>query len=148
MQPNRGPNRGASPPPELPPDYLKTGYFDAAGNPRKELVTTVAQAVARSLRKAYPELTNSQMRQFYTHVRGIEYRLRQGRTFAELQAELHMLKPLAEERQKKDKVPELFSAFIRTNLAHVTDEKSFLKGFLLHFQAVLAFHYKKGEKGA
>jgi CRISPR type III-A-associated protein Csm2 len=131
--------------PALPKDYLKGGYFTPEGHPRTELVADVANKVAEVFLIARPQLTTGQMRAFFQTVRSIEYRLKTVKEpFAAVEQDLQALWSKAAERKEKEKVPPEFVRFIKANLDLVTDQESFLKGFLPHLQAVVAFHYRKG----
>jgi CRISPR type III-A-associated protein Csm2 len=80
-----------------------------------------------------------QLRAFYGHVKLQQGALEQGRPFKEILLEIKKLKAFASERASKEKVPKYFEDFISRNVDKVNDEKTFLQGFVEHFQAVVAY---------
>ncbi len=65
------------------------------------------------------------------------------RDFGAVNADIKRLVPFAKDGVGKNKVPREFLEFIERNVQLVKDEKSFVKGFIEHFQAVVAnFSYK------
>ena len=133
---SRGP-RGNRPLLEFSPDYPH--YFDAEGVLKPEFVTTEAKRIADALGQARPKMTMHQLRAFYQHVKRQEGALKNGRALGEVLIEIAKLKPFANERANKEKIPPDFELFISRNVATVNDEKTFLKGFVEHFQAVVAY---------
>jgi CRISPR/Cas system CSM-associated protein Csm2 small subunit len=115
-------------------------YFDADGLLKPEFVTTKAEEIAANLGNERPtRMTMHQLRAFYGHVKLQQGALERGRPFKEVLLEINKLKAFASERASKDKVPRYFEDFIVRNVDKVKDEKSFLKGFVEHFQAVVAY---------
>jgi len=130
----------------LTDEYLKGGYFDVSGNIYEDLLTTMADQIAQMFAKAYPKLKNHQLRRFYQHTRAAENKLRMTSDWPSTNVDIKKLKSFVAEAKGKDKVPEVFYDFINRNIDWVKDEKSFLQGFLEHFQAVVAyftFHHPK-----
>lgn len=126
---------GASPrSPSLPEGYPE--YFDSDGNLNCEYVTDLAQTIA--VRLGAEKLTTHQLRAFYSHVKRLETSLSGGRPFKEIYPEICKLKPFAQERSAKGKIPKYFGDFICRNADKARDQKSFL-GFVEHFQAVIAY---------
>lgn len=151
-QPRRGFEGGRSGPPQgrpvvprLPEGYLKDGYFDAKGNIRCELVSDLAETVAKALGNA--GVTSGQLRRFFGQVRALERDLRRG-SFPESCGRIEALKAKAanyagrgtnrDEREKR----EVLKAFIDRNvgLAMADSGKGFLKGFVPHFESVVAYY--------
>ena len=136
--------QGPPTPSGLPPDYLARGYFDKDGCIFLPLVTDVARKVSESLGQG--GVTSTQLRRFYNKAKATEQRLDAGENFACLKAEIleleqHAANAAGKARDRREQAGlELFKQFIdkNTELA-VRDEKSFRKGFLLHFQGVVAF---------
>lgn len=130
----------------LPDDYLSKGYFDEDGCLREELVTSVAQEVAQSF---LPKLKSSQLRRFYGHIKKAENRLSYTDDWACVNTEVKKLIPFAHDAaaSPKPKVPQTFLEFIKRNLSLVSkeNEKAFTKGFVPHFEAVVAFHKYFGK---
>jgi len=124
-------------------NFLKRGYFDNEDNVRCELLTTMAEHVAQVLGGA--KMTSAQINRFFRHVRAIE---REGDTkaFAELIPRIQSLKPLVanytgrgnteQERQRRQE----FKRFIDFNVELAQkDIRSFKKGFVPHFESVVAY---------
>jgi CRISPR type III-A-associated protein Csm2 len=114
-------------------------YFDTDGLLKPEFVNEKAEEIARRLGDERPKMTMSQLRAFYGHVKLQEGALASGRDFKEVLLEVKKLKPFASERAHKEKVPKYFEDFITRNVDKVKDERTFLKGFVEHFQAVVAY---------
>jgi CRISPR type III-A-associated protein Csm2 len=114
-------------------------YFDAEGVLKAEYVTSLAEGIAQELGNARPKMTMHQLRGFYGHVKRQESAVENGRRFREVLPEISKLKPIASERASKDKIPRYFKDFIDLNVDKSTDDKAFLKGFVEHFQAVVAY---------
>ncbi len=121
----------------FPSDY--PDYFDSTGTLKCEYVTERAEQIAGCLGRASPQLTMHQLRAFYGHVRRLRGALKGGRQFSGIYPDLCKLKPFARERKEKDKIPEYFEQFIARNVDKVKNEDAFVKGFVEHFQAVVAY---------
>jgi CRISPR type III-A-associated protein Csm2 len=128
----------------LPKDYTKHGYFDSQGVLRPEMVVEYAESVAKALGKA--GMTSNQLRRFFNKARLVEQRLDSGASWDSQKSELLTLKPLAanivgraSSRREREQM-EVFRTFIEENVDWaVASEKSFRKGFLVHFQSVIAY---------
>ncbi len=123
----------------IPENYLKDGYFDKDNCLFEELVTTTANQIAMSFSTSYPKLKNHQLRRFYQHARAAENRLSMTHDWPSVNIDIKKLKPFVAEAKGKGKVPEVFYDFICRNIDNIIDEKSFMQGFLAHFQAVVAY---------
>lgn len=121
----------------LRPDYLKKGYFNERGSLRKEIIIDEAQYIAGILSER--GMTSAAIRRFFARMRGVEVRYKAD--FEQLKVELYKFIPLAAYAvaRKESGVPEEFNQFININIdLAVTDEKHF-KGFVNHFQSVVAY---------
>ncbi len=128
--------------PGLPLDYLKNGYFDQNGNPLPEIIIEWPQHIAAQLDGA--RMAPAQLRNFFSEVRRIEGQLSAGQNFEALRGRILQLDAYAANAVKKDNAPLLFKQFIEQNLKWVVkDKKSFLKGFMPHFESVVAYFPKK-----
>lgn len=129
--------------PRLPANYLTKGYFDQSGNLHEELIIDHAQQCARAFgaRETLNKMGTSQLRRFFGHARAAEMKLNMTNDFPAAKLEIKKLIPFASEASSKRKVPECFLEFIEKNVHLVQDEKSFRKGFMQHFEAVVAFFY-------
>jgi len=112
-------------------------YFDSDGHLKCEYVTDLARTIAERL--GDEKLTTHQLRAFYGHVKRLQASLNSGRPFKEIYPEICKLKPFAEERSAKGKIPRYFGDFIFRNVDKAKDQKAFLAGFVEHFQAVVAY---------
>ena len=122
---------------DFPPGYPE--YFDSDGLLKPEYVTVEAEKIAQALGRTKPRMTMHQLRAFYHHVKRQEGALKNGQSFREVLVEVSKLKPFASERASKDKIPAHFEQFIIRNVDKAKDEKTFLRGFVEHFQAVVAY---------
>ena len=127
---------------ELPVGYLQRGYFDEKGNLLPQVLEDWPQEIAQNLFHANPKMTTSQLRgAFFNEVRRIENKLDATHDFDAIKPELLKLKAYAEDRKKKNKVPQLFEKFIEANLRWATrSEKDFRQGFVNHFECVVAYY--------
>jgi len=147
------PSRGGVPPPRrgemkqqpgLPEDYLKNGYFDENGNVLPEVIIAWPRDIATKLANARPEMKSAQLRNFFGEARRIEGQLSAGQDFAALQSRILQLDAYAANAVKKDNAPSLFKQFIEHNVKWARrDQKSFIKGFIPHFECVVAYFPKK-----
>jgi CRISPR type III-A-associated protein Csm2 len=123
---------------------LQGGYFDEKGNLRPEMITKTAIEVAHAIggpQHRERAIKAAQLRRFFAKARYIEQRLDAGQPFASLKSEILVLQPMAADSVRKKRAPDEFKEFIdrNTSLA-VTNEESFRKGFVQHFQSVVAYH--------
>jgi CRISPR/Cas system CSM-associated protein Csm2 small subunit len=128
----------------------QTPITETANKPvlRTELLTTLAEQIACDLGRASPKMTMHQLRGFYQHVKLQEGALKSGRPFAQVLVELTKLKPIARERVAKKKIPDCFEQFIVRNVDKVKDPDAFLRGFVEHFQAVVAYCARTLDKSS
>lgn len=133
--------------------YLNGGYFDADGNLKPEYVSRAqVEPLVKAMSQAKPPLTMHQMRRFFQHCRAIEARLKaKTTTWGTEKAIFYKLDSAAADAFGKSsrKIPKLFHDFIQKNVAVVNTEEHFLKGFMLHFEALVGFgsqHLKEKER--
>ncbi len=123
-------------------DYLKEGYFDAAGNLRIEYVSRERVEPLIKEMCGHNGLTTHQVRRYFGHCRSIETHLKaKGMEWARVWPLVKKLDISAADGAAKSppKIPALFHDFIRCNVASVKSQKDFIQGFLPHFEAVLGF---------
>jgi len=129
----------------LDANYLQGGYFDDTGNIKCDLLTKTAEQVAQVL--GHAGVTSTQLRRFFTQVRSIQRELGQ-RSFQDVVSEIQSLKPLVanyvgrgkNQREREEREGSL-KRFIDLNVAlAMKDENSFAKGFILHFECVVAYY--------
>jgi len=133
----------------LPNEYLGKGYFDERGNVFQELVTTAAEEVAKKL--GTEGVTSTQLRRFYTKAKAVEQRMSAGENFESLIAGILELKQHAAnavgraQGRDAEQGLKILKSFIDRNVElAVKGRDAFRKGFLLHFQGVVAYfkyHY-------
>ncbi len=147
------PPRGGGEPPRLPSGYLQGGYFQPDGkNLRPEVIVGWAEEVAQSLGDSRPPMTYTQLRRFYNKTLSIKQKLEVSSEFPDLVSELLTLKRDAADSVGKENAPQLFKDFIDRNVdLAVKGEEAFKKGFLQHFQSVVAYkryweYKKKGRR--
>jgi CRISPR/Cas system CSM-associated protein Csm2 small subunit len=128
----------------LPANYLKNGYFDDKGNILAEVIIDWPRDIATKLADARPEMKAAQLRNFFNEARHIESQLSAGKDFASLRGRILQLDSYAASAQTRRNAPPLFKEFIEQNVKWAArDEKSFLKGFIPHFECVVAYFPKK-----
>jgi len=121
----------------FPPGYPV--YFGPDGHTRPDLLLREAEDIAACLESA--KLRRHQLRAFYGHAKLQLQRLQNGASFGEIHADIAKLKAFAADRagRRDNALPEPFKRFIDLNVNAVRDKHSFEKGFMLHFEAVVAY---------
>jgi CRISPR type III-A-associated protein Csm2 len=122
----------------FPRDYPK--YFTEDGYTNIELLKDVAKAIADKCSK--DGLTRNQLRAFYDHAKRQVQRLQYGIAFREILPEIVRLKTAAADRSTRtgpNRIPPDFREFIDRNVDAISDRPSFEKGFMPHFEAVVAY---------
>lgn len=126
----------------LGPNYLKDGYFykkegDDKLYLRPEIIDELAIEIAKVLGNR--GLKSHQLRRFFNKARGIENRLRQ-EGFEYIKPDIYSFKRDVAYQVGRGVVPEVFQRFIDRNVElAVQDRDSYVKGFLRHFESVLAY---------
>lgn len=122
----------------------KDGYFDAKGNLREELVVKDADMVAEVLVRA--GVTANQLRRFFTMSRSLEHKLDVSKDFEAIKPEIAKLQPFAaaligkEQKAEQRARLEALRDFIDVNAQKAREsEQAFRKGFLSHFESVIAY---------
>ena len=124
--------------------YLKNGYFKD-GYLRKEIFTDEAVKVAEKL--AEKGMSKAALRRFYNKLRGIYARYKDTRNFEEIKPALYSFYPNATDAtmRNNNNVPYEFRHFININVALAEKDPEHLKGFVEHFQSVLAYFKESGN---
>lgn len=114
-------------------------YFTPEGHARVELITAEAENLATRFES--DKLKRHQLRSFYDHAKRQLQRLAYGVSFGEVHPEIARLKAFAADRagRAENALPQSFKQFIDRNVEAVTDEVTFQKGFMPHFEAVVAY---------
>lgn len=123
-------------------DYLSSGYFDKEQHVRPDILTVEAQRVAEELQRAYPKLNYGQLRRFFAKIRFIQLQLQANPdSFGEARAQIASLIPAAADAINRGVAPAVFRTFIEKNVKLAQqNQRSFLQGFLLHFQSVICYY--------
>ena len=138
QQRGRYPPRRDQRPPGLPQGYLQNGYFDDKGNVFPEVIQQWPKELAQTFKQS--RLSSTQMRRFFNRARAIERQLDANQPFDRVKEEILMLKPLAAASVGKGNAPEIFGTFMDRNVdLAVRSEAEFNRGFLTHFQSVIAY---------
>jgi CRISPR type III-A-associated protein Csm2 len=124
-----------------PSGYLEGGYFEQVGDVRRvkpAVVDDWAEALAQMLESG--DMKAHQLRRFFNKARAIQSKLDGGDPFAAVVTDIHTFKRDAVYAVSREVAPEVFKGFIDRNVElAVQDEDSFRKGFIEHFQSILAF---------
>jgi len=131
--------RGARQPPQLPSGYLQKGYFDSQGNLWPEVIHQWPDEIAQTFRDG--RLTTTQLRRFFNRARALEKELKT-KTFERLKEDVATLKPIAAASVGRKTAPDIFKQFIYRNVDLVlrsSDSDALVRGFLTHFQSVVAY---------
>jgi CRISPR type III-A-associated protein Csm2 len=136
--------RARAEPARLSENYLAKGYFDGEGNIFPELVTANAEEVARSL--GVGGVTSTQLRRFYSKAKTAEQHLDAHEPFASLVAAIlelkqHVANAVGKAQGKNEEAGlRVLKEVIDRNVdLAVKSEKAFRKGFLVHFQGIVAY---------
>lgn len=131
--------------PLLPRGYLERGYFDKEGNVLPEVIQEWPEQLARTLLRE--GLKSTQLRRFFNRARAIE---QQNLPFERLREEIISLKPIAAASVGRKTAPDIFKVFIDRNVdLAINSLESFSRGFLTHFQSVVAYvkYYENLPRG-
>ncbi len=128
------PGGGGNP---FPQGYPK--YFGPDGHTRVELLLKEAEDLAACFKRE--RLKRHQLRAFYDHAKRQLQRLQCGASFGAVHPEIAKLKAFAADRARRaeNALPSPFKRFIDLNVDAVKDRISFEKGFMPHFEAVVAY---------
>ena len=123
-----------------PSGYLEGGYFERVEDVRRvkpAVVDDWEEALAQML--VGGDMKAHQLRRFFNKARAIESKL-DSEPFAAVVTDIHTFKRDAVYAVSRGVAPEAFKEFIDRNVGlAVLDEDSFRKGFIEHFQSILAF---------
>ncbi len=121
----------------FPHGYPK--YFGPEGHTRVELLLGEAENLAACFER--DRLKRHQLRAFYDHAKRQFQRLQSGASFGDVHPEIAKLKAFAADRagRAENALPLSFKRFIDLNVNAITDQNSFQKGFMPHFEAVVAY---------
>jgi CRISPR type III-A-associated protein Csm2 len=115
-------------------------YFTKEGFLRTELLKEEAEQRAQDFHRR--GLTRHQLRAFFDHAKKQLQRLQYGAPFREILPEIIRLKTAAADRAARtgpNRIPSDFRRFIDSNIDAITDQRSFERGFMPHFEALVAY---------
>ena len=122
-------------------DYLNKGYFytlDGKSYLYDEVIDSLAMEVAKVL--GNQEMKTHQLRRVFNKARGIQTKLERDKNFEAVKTDILSLKRDTAYQVGRGVVPEEFQQFIDRNVElSVKKEKNFSKGFMQHFESVLAY---------
>jgi len=125
----------------LDANYLAQGYFELRAGKRyvrPEVLDTLAIEVAHVFGAA--GMRASQLRRFLSRVRGIGAQLDQIDDFAAIVAAIYSFKRDVAYQVGRKIIPGPFQQFVHRNVElAVADAESFQRGFLPHFESVVAY---------
>ncbi len=131
--------------PKLPDSYFKIddrgqSYLQPDFVSKKNVDHLAKQLATQS----NPKLTTGQLRRFFNHCREIERQLKvDGESWLRVSARFEALCYHAQNAVEARKIPPEFQDFINRNVKRVVaaeePEKTFLEGFLPHFEALVGF---------
>jgi CspA family cold shock protein len=122
--------------------YLGEGYFEDEEKQylRPEVLDSLAIDVAKVLGTANPAMSMHQLRRFFHKARAIEAKLDREADFRAVKPDIVSFKRDVAHQVGRGLVPAEFQAFINCNVALAMEDKtSFSRGFLPHFESVLAY---------
>lgn len=123
----------------LTPDYLRGGYYDDNGDMRREAIIKWPMDMVKVFARASPPLSSTALRRFYNKVKGLDTKFKYDRDFHRLLPDLYALERDAAYAAARTVVPGVFISFTVKNIdLAIKDEKGF-KGFVGHFQCIVAF---------
>lgn len=133
----------------LSTEYLKKGYFDETGKPRKELYITWAEEIADRLIRV--GMTQSALRNFYNEIKVIQSLIRSDDTkkkeeqFQNQKHRLYKLRAIANNfvNKPENKKKFIFYDFINKNLPFAEKDEKHFNTFVDHFMCILG--YFKGK---
>jgi len=124
----------------FPLHYLKHTYWQSRKDLNPLYLNEWAERIARELVQA--KLDPLWLERVFEYVKRLAVRLENGADWKkEVYTDLLRLESMAAKAVENGEVPEFFYRFVRKNLKEVKSPSDFLRAFLPHFEAVLAFFY-------
>ncbi|HLI82705.1 MAG TPA: type III-A CRISPR-associated protein Csm2 [Bryobacteraceae bacterium] len=135
--PSSGAHPGQPVESSFPPGYPK--YFAENGSIRVDMITIEAERLAA--RFEADRLKRHQLRSFFDHAKRQSQRLVYGAPFGEVHPQIALMKAFAADRAERadNKLPQSFKQFIDRNVDAINNEAAFRRGFMPHFEAVVAY---------
>lgn len=130
-------------PAELPPGYLAAGYFEAKNGKnylREELFTDWAKQISRALQSK--KMSSTATRRFFNKLRAVEYEFKMQRDFDRVREKIFAFARDVAYTENRGVTPALFTRFIDMNITLAKKDPEHLRGFIEHFQSVIAYFPK------
>ncbi len=129
---------------KTPAKALEVRFFEDQDKKRinPTLLDKDAEKQADQLHEA---VGSAQLRRFFGEVKNLSLRMKQGRTWSELEPFVRMVKSKAmyAKGRSNGTIPDEFRAFLTDNIDRIKDQKDF-EAFALYFEAVVGYMYGKG----
>ena len=137
-------------PRQMPQDYLKDGYFVKDAVLKDRLILDDPKFIVGQLTDPNllgKPLEYSQLRKFFSFVRQMEYRLRGSEQWENVRQDILRLPVYAADAVNRQVAPQVWCDIMKENAKWATgNTDSFLKGLLLHFESIVAFFPRKGQR--
>lgn len=127
-------------------EELSKGYFEHGDFIKKEFVVEYPKELVKLFSKSYSINKSSQIRKYFDFCRKVEGLFRVRRDFNYVKSELPKLIPHVYNalNKKQPLISKDFSDFIEKNVEKaILNEANFLKGFIVHFESVIAYFKNK-----
>ena|SRR3990172_8320107 len=122
---------------------LKNGYFNEKGYLKSEYQVDYPQKLANFFAGQGDQNKIAQIRKFFDQIRLIEGKFKLKKDFDSVVPELNSLLSLLEYAKNRKHITQEFQDYLSANIQEgVKTSKDFEKGFIPHFQALVAYYIK------
>ncbi|MFZ2323278.1 MAG: type III-A CRISPR-associated protein Csm2 [Ignavibacteriaceae bacterium] len=122
---------------------LEEGYFNDKGYLKPEYLLEYPQKLAEFFAGQSEQNKVAQVRKFFDQIRLSEGKYKLSKDFDSIVPELYELIPLLESTKNRKHITQEFQDYLTANLKEaVKTAVNFNKGFLPHFQALVAYYIK------
>lgn len=123
---------------------LENGYFNDNGYIKPEYQVEYPQQLAGFFAGQGEQNKIAQIRKFFDQIRLSEGKFKLRKDFNAIMPELYELIPLLESTKNRKHITQEFQDYLTANINEaVKTAKNFEKGFIPHFQALVAYYIKK-----
>jgi len=129
----------------LPQSYLDGGYYDDKGYLRKEVIIEWPMAIVDVFAKQ--DLSSTALRRFYNKAKGLNNKYQFNPNYRRILPELYAFERDAAYAASRLVVPGVFIGFVVKNIDLATNDEKGFKGFIEHFQSIVAFAKGKLKEG-
>lgn len=121
-------------------EEVESGYFNESGSIDKEFLLDYPKFLVNDFKSKSNVNNPTQIKKFFVNIRLIESNLKFSGDFEKAKSELYSLVSLAYNAYSKNKISENYYRFFEKNIISACqDEKSFVEGFVPHFQSIIGF---------